>query len=89
MFLAFPGDLLMRMLKMMILPLIISSLIAGLANLDVGSSGKMGGRAVLYYMSTTLLAVILGKVVTLAHLLMLRHTVKNNFDTMQMVVYCQ
>ena len=62
MFLAFPGDLLMRMLKMMILPLIISSLIAGLANLDMGSSGRMGGRAVLYYMSTTLLAVILGKI---------------------------
>ena len=61
MYLAFPGDLLMRMLKMMILPLIISSLIAGLANLDMGSSGRMGGRAVLYYMSTTLLAVILGK----------------------------
>ena len=51
----------MRMLKMMILPLIISSLIAGLANLDMGSSGRMGGRAVLYYLSSTLLAVILGK----------------------------
>jgi len=61
MYLGFPGQLLMRMLKMMILPLIISSLIAGLANLDVSSSGKMGGRAVLYYMTTTLLSVILGK----------------------------
>lgn len=61
MFLGFPGELLMRMLKMMILPLIISSLIAGLANLDIGSSGRMGGRAVLYYMATTFLAVVLGK----------------------------
>ncbi|XP_067950828.1 excitatory amino acid transporter 3-like isoform X2 [Watersipora subatra] len=60
MFLGFPGDLLMRMLKMMILPLIISSLISGLANLDVGSSGRMGGRAVLYYLCTTFLAVVLG-----------------------------
>ena len=60
MYLDFPGDLLMRMLKMMILPLIVSSLIAGLANLDISSSGRMGGRAVLYYMSTTFFAVVLG-----------------------------
>ena len=57
-YLRFPGDLLMRMLKMLILPLIVSSLISGLAELK--APGMLGLRAVVYYLTTTLLAVILG-----------------------------
>uniref|UniRef100_H2YDN1 Amino acid transporter n=1 Tax=Ciona savignyi TaxID=51511 RepID=H2YDN1_CIOSA len=57
---AFPGDILLRMLKMMILPLIVCSLITGVANLDQKASGKLGGLAVTYYMTTTLIAVIIG-----------------------------
>ena len=65
---SFPGDILMRMLKMLILPLIVSSLIAGLAQLDAKSSGKMGSRAIFYYFATTILAAILGIIlVTLIH----------------------
>uniref|UniRef100_A0A3P9HV93 Amino acid transporter n=1 Tax=Oryzias latipes TaxID=8090 RepID=A0A3P9HV93_ORYLA len=56
----FPGELLMRMLKMVILPLIISSMITGVAALDSEVSGKIGLRAVTYYLSTTIIAVILG-----------------------------
>ncbi|XP_033737389.1 excitatory amino acid transporter 3-like [Pecten maximus] len=59
-FLKFPGDLLMNMLKMLILPLIVSSLISSLATLDSRASGKMGLRAVVYYLSTTFAAVVLG-----------------------------
>lgn len=56
----FPGELLLRILKMLILPLIISSLISGLAQLDPKSSGKMGTLALFYYFSTTIIATIIG-----------------------------
>uniref|UniRef100_A0A8C5THF7 Amino acid transporter n=1 Tax=Malurus cyaneus samueli TaxID=2593467 RepID=A0A8C5THF7_9PASS len=57
---SFPGELLMRMLKLIILPLIISSMITGVAALDSNISGKIGLRAVVYYLCTTVIAVILG-----------------------------
>lgn len=60
MFISFPGDVLMRMLKMLILPLIASSLIAGLAKLDASSSGKIGTRALVYYFTTTIMASMIG-----------------------------
>ncbi|XP_037614799.1 excitatory amino acid transporter 3 [Sebastes umbrosus] len=56
----FPGEILMRMLKLVILPLIISSMITGVAALDSEVSGRIGLRAVIYYFSTTIIAVILG-----------------------------
>lgn len=60
MLISFPGDILMRMLKMLILPLIVSSLITGVAVLDPKSSGKIGLYAIGYYLVTTILAAILG-----------------------------
>uniref|UniRef100_A0A8D0BJZ6 Amino acid transporter n=1 Tax=Salvator merianae TaxID=96440 RepID=A0A8D0BJZ6_SALMN len=66
MLISFPGDILMRMLKMLILPLVISSLISGLAGLDAKSSGRMGTRAMVYYMSTTVVAAILGVILVLS-----------------------
>ncbi|XP_017779940.1 PREDICTED: excitatory amino acid transporter 1-like [Nicrophorus vespilloides] len=60
MYVNFVGDIFLRMLKALILPLIISSLISAIANLDLSLSGKIAARAIVYYMLTTVLAVILG-----------------------------
>ncbi|XP_019585480.1 excitatory amino acid transporter 3 [Rhinolophus sinicus] len=63
---AFPGEILMRMLKLIILPLIVSSMITGVAALDSNVSGKIGLRAVVYYFCTTVIAVILGIVLVVS-----------------------
>ncbi|XP_071761763.1 excitatory amino acid transporter 2-like isoform X1 [Centroberyx gerrardi] len=65
MIIGFPGEILMRMLKMLILPLVVSSLVTGLAGLDAKSSGRLGTRAMVYYMSTTVIAAVLGVVLVL------------------------
>uniref|UniRef100_A0A8C6LFU1 Amino acid transporter n=1 Tax=Nothobranchius furzeri TaxID=105023 RepID=A0A8C6LFU1_NOTFU len=65
MIIAFPGEILMRMLKMLILPLVVSSLVTGLAGLDAKSSGRLGSRAMVYYMSTTVIAAVLGVILVL------------------------
>lgn len=66
MYLRFPGDLLMNMLKFLIVPLIISSLVSGLSSLDTRSSGKIGMRAIAYYLTTTFAAVVIGIVLTVS-----------------------
>ena len=60
MYVRYIGELFLRMLKALILPLIIPSLISAIGSLDMSLSGKVGGRAVGYYMATTVFAVILG-----------------------------
>ncbi len=61
----FPGEMLLRILKMLILPLIISSLITGLAQLDPQSSGKMGSMAIVFYISSTAIATTTGVITAL------------------------
>jgi Na+/H+-dicarboxylate symporter len=56
----FPGEIFLRMLKFIILPLVMSSLICGIAGLERQKASKIASRAFIYYFSTTVIAVVLG-----------------------------
>ncbi|XP_069168847.1 excitatory amino acid transporter 3 isoform X6 [Procambarus clarkii] len=60
MYVGYIGELFLRALKALIIPLIVSSLVSAIGSLDLSLSKKIGLRAVTYYMTTTVLAVILG-----------------------------
>ncbi|XP_032870441.1 neutral amino acid transporter B(0) [Amblyraja radiata] len=59
---SFPGELLIRLLKMIIIPLVVCSLVTGAASLDTKALGKLGGWAILFFFITTLLAATVGVV---------------------------
>ena len=58
----YPGELMMRLLKVIVMPLIVTSVITGLAGMDPKTSGKLGGRAICYYLTTTFFAAVFGMV---------------------------
>ena len=58
------GEIFLRLLKMMVVPLVMASVMSGIIGLgDVRRLGRPGGRTVLYYLVTTVVAVITGLVV--------------------------
>jgi proton glutamate symport protein len=57
----FLGDLFLRLLKMIIIPLIFTSLVSGIASLGSARSvGRVGIRTMVYYTVTTTLAIAVG-----------------------------
>lgn len=60
MYIGYLGQLFLRMLKGLILPLIISSLVSAIASLDLSLSSKIAARAIAYYLTTTFCSVVLG-----------------------------
>ncbi|XP_063845727.1 excitatory amino acid transporter-like isoform X2 [Scylla paramamosain] len=63
---SYPGELFIRMLKLMILPLIIASLISGSASLNAKINGYIVVRTILYFMATSLLNALIGVLLVVA-----------------------
>ncbi len=58
------GELFMKALKMIVVPLIFTSIVSGIINIgDPGSLGKLGLKTVLYYLTTSLFAIVTGLLV--------------------------
>ena len=56
----FVGTLFLRALRMIIVPLIVTSIITGIAGIGAGSMGRMGLKTLIYYMCTSLFAIVTG-----------------------------
>jgi len=57
----FTGTLFLNALKMIIVPLIVSSIIASMAGLGESDNlGRLGGKTLLYYACSSLLAILIG-----------------------------
>ncbi len=55
------GDLFIRLLKMVTIPLVVLSMITGVSNIGAtGRLGWLGIKTVCYYLSTSLLAILVG-----------------------------
>jgi Na+/H+-dicarboxylate symporter len=57
----FMGSLFLNALKMIVVPLIISAIITGVSNIKSEKGfARMGGKTILYYLTTSFLAIITG-----------------------------
>jgi Na+/H+-dicarboxylate symporter len=58
------GDIFIRCLRLIVVPLIFSTLVIGVVSTgDVRNLGKLGARTIVYFIVTTTLAVIIGLIV--------------------------
>ncbi|MCF8332393.1 MAG: dicarboxylate/amino acid:cation symporter [Bacteroidales bacterium] len=60
-YISWMGDLFLRALKMLIIPLIFSSIISGVTNIGSGESlGRLGIKTIFYYVMTSTFAIVTG-----------------------------
>ena len=57
------GDLFIRLLKMLVMPIVLASLVVGAASISPARLGRVGVKIVVYYLATSAMAVIFGLIV--------------------------
>ncbi|OHV13922.1 dicarboxylate/amino acid:cation symporter [Kushneria phosphatilytica] len=57
------GDLLLRLLQFLIVPIVLFTLMVGVNQSEPGSMGRRGGRVFIYYVVTSALAIVVGLIV--------------------------
>lgn len=60
-----PGQVFMRLVQMIMIPLIFASIISGIVSNTSDNLKRFGVRLLLYFLSTTTIAIVLGLLVTL------------------------
>lgn len=60
------GDLFLRLLQMLVVPLIIVTLVAGASSITPARLGRIGGKMLGYYMVTSAVAICIGILLALA-----------------------
>lgn len=57
------ADIFLRLIKMIVAPLVLTTLIVGVAKLgDINSVGRIGGKTLLWFISASLMSLLLGMV---------------------------
>ena|SRR5690606_21613817 len=65
--LTFVGNAFIRGITMIVVPLVVASLLMGVASLgDIRKLGRIGGKTVTYYLATTAIAITVGLLLALA-----------------------
>ncbi|MDW8800823.1 cation:dicarboxylase symporter family transporter [Clostridium sp. A1-XYC3] len=55
------GDIFLRLIKMIVVPIVFSSLVVGIAGAgDIKQVGKLGGKTILYFEIVTTVAIVVG-----------------------------
>ncbi|MEH7107446.1 cation:dicarboxylate symporter family transporter [Bacillus sp. JJ1764] len=55
------GNIFIRLIKMIVVPIVVSSIIVGVAGVgDIKSLGKLGGKTLLYFETITTIAILVG-----------------------------
>jgi proton glutamate symport protein len=55
------GDIFLHLIKMIVIPIVISSLVVGVAGVgDMKKLGKLGGKTIIYFEIITTLAIVIG-----------------------------